>query len=231
VNADPPSEPRIVATVTTEDDLAFLATASRPPADLLEFRLDQLGAHRDAVARCLERPPAPVLLTVRSPAEGGAGNLDDDRRLALYGAFRAHATLVDTEIDSLERPDFAGFVAESRRAGATVVGSFHDFEAFPGAEVISARIDRAFDLGVDIAKVAVVLEEMRELFALVDIVERARGDGLLVAAMGMGPLGKLSRLVLARAGSCLNYGYLRTPNAPGQWSAEELARLIAELAV
>jgi 3-dehydroquinate dehydratase-1 len=47
--------------------------------------------------------------------------------------------------------------------------------------------------------------------------------------MGMGPLGRLSRLVLAQAGSCLNYGYLRAANAPGQWSAKELSDLLAKL--
>jgi 3-dehydroquinate dehydratase-1 len=47
--------------------------------------------------------------------------------------------------------------------------------------------------------------------------------------MGMGPLGKLSRLTLATAGSCLNYGYLQHPNAPGQWPAKELMRLYGEL--
>jgi 3-dehydroquinate dehydratase-1 len=35
--------------------------------------------------------------------------------------------------------------------------------------------------------------------------------------------------VLARAGSILNYGYLQTPNAPGQWPARELQRLLAEI--
>jgi 3-dehydroquinate dehydratase-1 len=45
----------------------------------------------------------------------------------------------------------------------------------------------------------------------------------------MGPLGKLSRLVLAKAGSCLNYGYLNTPNAPGQWPAARLKTLLEEI--
>ncbi len=47
--------------------------------------------------------------------------------------------------------------------------------------------------------------------------------------MGMGPLGKLSRLVLAKAGSCLNYGYLRVANAPGQWEAAELGALLGRI--
>jgi 3-dehydroquinate dehydratase-1 len=48
--------------------------------------------------------------------------------------------------------------------------------------------------------------------------------------MGMGPLGKVSRLVLAAAGSRLNYGYLDKPQVKGQWPALELVRRIGEVA-
>ena len=47
--------------------------------------------------------------------------------------------------------------------------------------------------------------------------------------MGMGPMGRVSRLVLAAAGSCLNYGYLDRAQVPGQWPAAELKRRIAEV--
>ena len=44
-----------------------------------------------------------------------------------------------------------------------------------------------------------------------------------------GQFGKISRLVLAQAGSCLNYGYLGTPNASGQWPARLLKARLREL--
>ena len=53
---------------------------------------------------------------------------------------------------------------------------------------------------------------------------------LPVATMGMGPLGKISRLRLAAAGSALVYGWLYEPltmmPASTQWSARELAEKI-----
>jgi 3-dehydroquinate dehydratase-1 len=45
----------------------------------------------------------------------------------------------------------------------------------------------------------------------------------------MGPLGKVSRLVLAAAGSRLNYGYLDKPQVAGQWPARELALRLGEV--
>jgi 3-dehydroquinate dehydratase-1 len=70
------------------------------------------------------------------------------------------------------------------------------------------------------------MEKVSDIFVLAAMIETSP---IPVSAMGMGPVGKLSRLVLARAGSILNYGYLQTPNAPGQWPATELKRLIGEV--
>jgi 3-dehydroquinate dehydratase-1 len=44
--------------------------------------------------------------------------------------------------------------------------------------------------------------------------------------MGMGPLGAAARPALALCGSRLNYGFLHTPAAPGQWPAPLLAEAL-----
>ena len=221
--------PHVVATVTQPGDLALLTPSENVAADILEFRLDDLSDSLPGVWRTIESTQTPSLVTVRSPDEGGAGNLDAARRLELYRTILPTADLVDTEIASLETDDFAGFIDEIHAAEALAVASFHDFNGFPGIEEIQIKMDAAYEMGADIAKVAVVVETMSQLFDLVKLVESHRQQERLISAMGMGPLGKISRLILAKAGSCLNYGYLRTENAPGQWSAERLARLLAEL--
>jgi 3-dehydroquinate dehydratase-1 len=223
------SIPRVVATVTRPEDLAHLDGGGDAPCDVLEFRLDNLLTVEEATMAALARSPRPVLLTMRRADEGGAGDHRDGARRALYERHLGHATLVDTEVASLEAPDFADFPATVRAAGKTLIASFHDFSGFPGRDLIADRITRAYALGADIAKVAVVVHSMKELFELVELVEYHRGKGRHLSAMGMGPLGKLSRLVLAKAGSCLNYGYLQTPNAPGQWSSARLKALLEEV--
>ena len=50
-----------------------------------------------------------------------------------------------------------------------------------------------------------------------------------LSVMGMGPLGKASRLLFARAGSLLNYGYLGEPQVSGQWSALTLKARLEEV--
>ncbi len=223
------NRPHVVATVTQPGDLAVLTPTENVTADILEFRLDDLRDSLSEVWRTIESTQTTSLATARSPEEGGSGSLSAERRLEMYRAVMSAVELVDTEVTSLITEDFAGFIDEAHGTDTMVVGSFHDFEKFPGIETIWKKVDAAYDIGVDIAKVAVVIDEMSELFDLVELVETHRRQGRLISAMGMGPLGKISRLVLARAGSCLNYGYFRTENAPGQWSAERLASLFAEL--
>ena len=223
------SSPRVVATVTQAEDLGFLASNRSVPCDLLEYRLDNLLACETEATATMVAHPCPALLTVRRPDEGGAGDLSDEDRIAIYRRHFGGATLVDTEVASLASPSFAGFADEVHTVGALLIGSFHDFTGFPGRDLLADKLTEAFAHGADVAKVAVVIGEMHDLFSLVELVTYHRERDRTVSAMGMGPLGKLSRLVLAKAGSCLNYGYLQTSNAPGQWSAADLKRLIAEI--
>jgi 3-dehydroquinate dehydratase-1 len=44
--------------------------------------------------------------------------------------------------------------------------------------------------------------------------------------MGMGKLGLASRYLFACCGSVLNYGWIASPNVPGQFSALELREII-----
>lgn len=223
--------PAVVATVTQAADLALLERGEPILADILEFRIDNLREVEESeITNGMAMKVRPNLLTVRRPDEGGAGDLDDRVRVELYRKHLGLATLVDTEITSLSSASFSGFAKEVDDAGADLIASFHDFAGFPGEESLREKVAAAFESGAAIAKLAVVVTTMEQLFVLVRIVEETVSSGRRISAMGMGPLGKLSRLVLARAGSCLNYGYLQRPNAPGQWSAEELRRLLDKIA-
>jgi 3-dehydroquinate dehydratase-1 len=222
------AHPHVVAPVCSRQDLIFMDSARELPADLLEFRMDDFSTTQieETALAAAENCPTPLLITARRKEEGSRAVLDDDARLALYERFMPRAALVDTEVMSLREKAFTNFPNSVHAAGALLVGSYHDFVSFPGMPKIERMIEDAYTLGSDIAKVAVMMEDLSDLYSLAAVVEREHYAGRLISAMGMGPLGKLSRLVLAKAGSCLNYGYLREANAPGQWSAEELRGLL-----
>lgn len=225
--------PKTVATVHRPADLDFLAENDiSGVCDLLEFRLDSLRDHLDRAENAIAAAEAPCIVTARHPEEGGDGDLDSTQRRTLYERFLPHASLIDVEIRSLD--EMRSIAAAARENGVAVIASHHDFEKSPPPGELTEVIDEAFAAGADVAKIAVTLGSMASLFELAQFMELAPDPDSGAARrrlslMGMGPLGKLSRLVFASAGSCLNYGYLVEPNAPGQWPAGELKRLIAEL--
>jgi hypothetical protein len=47
--------------------------------------------------------------------------------------------------------------------------------------------------------------------------------------IGMGPLGTETRVAFSLVGSCLTYGYLDKPSAPGQMSAARLVERLRNL--
>lgn len=215
--------PLVVATVHTARGLSALP---RPgPADLLELRLDLLAAETGVLERAAARAVRPLLLTARHPAEGGAPKIGVAARRELLLRFLPRAAALDVELRSVSA--LGDVLAEAHRRRCGLVVSFHDFRRTPGLAVLRGVVRRAAAAGADVVKVAVRLKEAGDLATLLQLVAADRR--VPVAAMGMGPLGRASRLVLAVAGSRLNYGYVDRPQVEGQWPADLLRRRIDEL--
>jgi 3-dehydroquinate dehydratase-1 len=206
--------------------LAEEAGARQAQCDVVELRLDQLGVEPEVLLGMVEGLELPLLVTARHPAEGGVGAMDAAERMAMLEPFLGRAALMDVELRSLG--EMRGVVQRAQAAGVGVIGSFHDFERTPGEEVLEGAASLAEASGVEAVKVATFLNGPEDLARLLRFAAKPRR--VRVSAMGMGPLGVVSRLVLAKCGSLLNYGYLgATGNAPGQWPARRLKAVLAEL--
>lgn len=219
----------MVATVTQASDLDFLRSAESVSTDVLEFRLDNLFDRKEEALEAMSQSALPTLSTVRAEWEGGSGNFSAAEREAIYREALSNSSFIDIEVSSQKEGIFDELLSEAGSRGIQRVGSYHDFTRFPGIDALRRVIDEAFSRENDIVKVAVFIENRSDLFALAELVADTRSLGRPISAMGMGPLGKLSRLVLPEAGSCLNYGFLQVANAPGQWPASELRSLLNKL--
>lgn len=224
---DIPSQPLVVATVSLEEDLATLDQDEIQLAcDCLEYRLDSLSAkHLLAESdEAIIKAHAPAIITVRHPAEGGDGSLGDPERQLLYERFLPVAWAIDLEVRSLT--PLAGVLDAARAGKPLVIASFHDFEKLPETTTLQQQIEMGIDGGADIVKLAARLHSQDDLFRLTSILESETRIPLSV--MGMGALGTASRLLAAKCGSVLNYGYLTKANAPGQCPARVLKQLLSE---
>lgn len=167
---------------------------------------------------------APVLLTVRTAAEGGGAELDDDaysgllRRL-IEGLADLEAARRPAALDVEQaRGGTAELVVRAHGAGLDVVVSHHDLRATPADEAMLARLRAMADAGADVAKLAVVPRGPRDVARLLGVTARASEElDVAVATMSMGPLGAVSRLSGAVFGSALTFATAGgAPSAPGQ---------------
>lgn len=211
----------VVGIVHSAGGIPAALAAPQSALDLLEIRLDLLrGISPDSLAALGQR--FPLLLTSRDPSEGGRpGTTPTQRRRWLESALPA-ATLVDVELAKWD--DWSDLLSGSP---AQRVVSFHHFTGTPHLAELKRHFARARRVGADVFKVATQIRNGADLAVLLALLESR--DGFPVAAMGMGPLGRASRLVLAAAGSCLNYGWLHRPQVPGQFPALVLKERLAEV--
>ena len=163
----------------------------------------------------------PAILTVRRFDEGGGLALEDAVRESLYLELLPAAAAVDLELRSLR--GLKAVVEEARGSRRTVIVSFHDFRATPSLAKLRGTVARARDGGADVVKIAALTESAGDVARLLALLDEAEGP---LAVMGMGLLGRASRLLFAKAGSVLNYGWLDKPQVPGQWGAVEFGQLL-----
>jgi 3-dehydroquinate dehydratase-1 len=207
----------IVGVIHTVDGFA---EAGNLLLDAVEVRVDSLP--NPPSLQQVAALSAPAILTVRRPDEGGVKPISEEEQLALYLALLPAAAAVDIEVRSTRR--LRDVLEAARRTEKALIVSFHDFEGTPSLAKLRRTSARARAAGADIVKIAAKARTPAEVARLLAFLEGVSGP---VAVMGMGALGRASRLLFAKAGSALNYGWLDKPQVPGQWSAREFLELLA----
>jgi 3-dehydroquinate dehydratase-1 len=207
----------------------------RKPPDLLELRLDCLLDAVDQLETKLPKLRAPLIITARHPAEGGANKLSVQQRRNLLSRFLHRASYVDVELRSASA--LGALLKLARRKNVRRIISFHDLKSTPDSRRLRAKARAAKSRGADIFKVATRTDTPAQLARLLDFMKkkepflrsakRSQTDvDLPISAMGIGKLGAISRVLLAGCGSVLVYGSVaEASDIEGQMSLEQLRAL------
>jgi 3-dehydroquinate dehydratase-1 len=217
-----PKIPQIVGVIFSRADFQR-ALRMRHPPDLFELRLDALAGHLDFVGNAITGLGVPLIITARHPREGGMNDLSSRERQRLLVTFLPHAKYVDIELRSARGLRAVCDVA--RANGIGIIGSFHDFIGLPETKRLDRMAGAAHSLGADLLKIAARLDTRAQLARLLEFFERQDGTAK-IAAMGIGKLGRFSRLEFARRGCPLNYAHLGKSRVAGQLSIRELRRAL-----
>ncbi|WP_293878083.1 type I 3-dehydroquinate dehydratase [uncultured Brevibacterium sp.] len=247
--------PAIISSVTclsvedvhAVDGMWFTPGPTSP--DVLEWRVDplvsaltagggDLGGKIAEVATALRaRTQLPLILTVRSEAEGGqcpegaytsavetliqcAGDGNDSR------GGNPGATGVQIALDvEVARPDSRALIEKARAQGSHVIASFHDFSATPPD--LLERMHAMEQAGASVAKIAVTPTNMDDVLSVLRVAHRAQAElAIPVIAISMGRMGAVTRLMGAEFGSCATFATgPQGASAPGQYSVAQVRQL------
>jgi 3-dehydroquinate dehydratase-1 len=211
--------PKTVGVIFSRADLRRALRMRKPP-NFFELRLDRFANNLAKVRAAIPKLPAPIIITARRPDEGGAHNLSAAQRRALLLKFLPFARYVDVELSSV--PALRSVLERAAANEVATIISFHDFETTPGPAQLDRIAARARSFGAALVKVATRTDTQAQLDTLLDFFSRQRRASVI--AMGIGQLGRASRLELARRGSILNYVHLGSRPVVGQLSIEQWRR-------
>jgi 3-dehydroquinate dehydratase I len=209
---------RIVGVITNRSELRT-ATRMQHPPDLFELRLDHLVGLENELEKAISRLQAPLIITARHPAEGGANNLSLARRGRLLSRFLPQARYVDLELRSMKA--LPALLNLSRHKNVRRIISFHDFKSTPHPRSLHAKRRAAKLQGADFFKVATRTDTPVQLARLLNFLS-TKDAALPVSALGVGKLGGIARIALARSGSVLAYASIGKPQVEGQLSVGQL---------
>ena len=217
-----PKHQRVVGVIASHADLDnALRMRNRP--DFFELRLDRLTDTVDQLENNLLRLRVPLIITARHPREGGANKLSVRQRRDLLTRFLPHADYIDVELRSASALLSLLTLAKHKKVRSII--SFHNFKSTPLPPVLAAKARAAKACGANIFKIATRTDTPIELTRLLEFLTRKKVN-LSVAAMGIGKLGAISRILLARAGSALVYASVAdASDIEGQLSLEQLRAL------
>lgn len=210
-----------VAAATIKEAVEAVNAAREKGADLVEVRFD-LMAEQPSDLTPLKNIPIPKMATLRSKAQGGAWEGDDEAKARFFRrAIKAGFTLIDLEDDSplLQR-------RERDMKNVERVISHHELDATPSTSRIIELMLLAGAKG-ELPKGAFAVNSVEELHRLVHAGKMLALTGKKYVLLGTGDFGPITRLRYRRLGSSMTYASLEAgkETAPGQVDVATLKRM------
>lgn len=185
-------------------------------ADIIEIRLDHLGTDVDLL-HVRQLTPKPLIVTVRSKAQGGFWEGTEKELLDVFRkAIAAGADYIDLEWKS------AGMLNELNSDTKTrIILSHHSPEN--NLSRLTSVFHEMLKTRIDIYKLIYTARSLNDNLLSLPLIELARQNAVNHIIHGMGQEGRLSRIMGALRGNLFNYVSLKDENstAEGQLTLDE----------
>jgi len=187
-----------------------------------EIRIDRLEKPDETMMKTIFSAHPKLIATCRPD-----GINDEMRKELLLTAINAGAAFVDVEVESADayKKEIVGMAKEKK---CTIIVSSHDHKKTPSEGELKQIVEWCFASGADIAKIACMVNSPREGARLLGLLD----DGRQIVVVGMGELGRITRIAALLLGSPFTFASLGEgkQTAPGQLEKEELAGILEMVA-
>ncbi|MFA5784992.1 MAG: shikimate dehydrogenase [Phycisphaerae bacterium] len=218
-----------IAAKTIEQATGQINAAINSGADIIELRIDYLDNPTvDSTLELLDiareaLSTLPVIVTCRSPQQGGASNTPDDLRVdILVAAIKADANFIDCEYDTFTKIKYQEKIrlALSNSTRTRLILSAHSFKGpFPDLAGIYRHITTTYSAAIP--KLVYTANHINDCFAALDLLSRTSDDRIVFC---MGAAGLITRILAKKLNSFLTFACLDSDSAtaPGQITVAEL---------
>lgn len=218
-----------VGCVFTRAGLAYLKRPSEW-CDVAEVRVDALRKERvklDRIERAFAKRKCPVLLTLRTTAEGGCYPWKSRERVMIFQRLIPHVDAIDVELVNARL--LKSVIAQAEEAGCDLILSAHSIKRKLTARKIDRLLKEFQNYPARIYKIAALGRTPKDVALLAKTL--MEHTDLPLAMMAVGPMASVSRTVLPVLGSKLVYGYLDAPAAKNQPCIQKISSHLHSLGI
>ncbi len=148
------------------------------------------------------------------------------RKEILKAAIDGGAKWIDLEIES-ETDYCSELVTYAKNKGCKVIISYHNYDLTPDSNTLAKIIAKAFEKQADLVKIATQVNSISDNVLLLNLY----GQNTPILAIGMGELGKITRLAALKLGAPFTFVSWENgkETAPGQIQEEDMKYLLKYL--
>ena len=192
-------------------------------ADYAEIRFDYLKKEDiPQVLEIVKKKLINVVCTLRPKSEGGKFTGDEKERIAILKLIAEYNPfLLDVEFNTIKKNK--DLVKYLKKAKTNLLISYHDFKKTPSISQLQEKLDQMKKFASNV-KIVTTANSANDSSRVLQLYNKKGRINLI--SFTMGDLGRTSRILGLFLGSPFIYVSLGKPVAPGQFSADEIKRII-----